>query len=100
MVIGLPAVSFMAAYRGDDEEALGIWETLEKETGVPQENITDVRLLYRDEAQGRRGQLSLRVVLQNPLTCDHVCRTVPFSWVLSCVSRYRPRRIQGQLSSS
>ena len=61
VIHGLPAVSLLAAYegdRGDNGEALGLWEALEKETGIPQADIRDVRVLCCDEEQGKRKHLS------------------------------------------
>ena len=69
----LPAASLLAAYegdRGDDEDALGIWEALEKEAGIPQGQIRDVRLLCRDEDQENQEHLSLQVMLEDISTCD------------------------------
>jgi len=63
VVHDLPAASLIAAYEGDqgnDGEALGIWEALEKEAGIPQEQIRDVQMLCRDEDQENQECLSLR----------------------------------------
>jgi hypothetical protein len=96
VIHGLPAVSLLAAYegdQGDNGEALGLWEALEKETGIPQADIKDIRILCRDEEQGKRERLSLRVMLENPLTCDHLSQNGAFLLSTQCrVSRYRPRR--------
>jgi len=58
----LPAVSLIAALegnQGDDGEALGLWEALEKETGIPQADIRDIRVLCHDEEQEKQEHLSL-----------------------------------------
>ena len=62
VIHGLPAVSLLAAYegdRGDDGEALRLWEALERETGIPQADIRDIQVLCRDEEQGKQERLSL-----------------------------------------
>ena len=96
VVHDLPAASLIAAYegdRGDDEDAPGIWEALEKEAGIPQEHIRDVRLLCRDEDQENRDHLSIRVMLEDSSFCDHLCRNGIFLIGTRCrVSRYRPRK--------
>ena len=92
----LPAASLLAAYegdRGDDEDALGLWEALEKEAGIPQDRIRDVRILCRDEDQENREHLSLWVMLEDVSICDHLCRYGTFLIGTRCrVSKYRPRR--------
>jgi hypothetical protein len=92
----LPAASLLAAFegdRGEDGEALGVWEALEKEAGIPQEHIQDVRMLCRDEDQGNRDHLSLQVMLEDSSFCDHLCRNGVFLIGTHCqVSRYRPRK--------
>lgn len=96
VVHDLPAISLIAAYegdRGDDDDGLGIWEALEKEAGIPLADIKDIRVLCREDEQGSRERLSLRVMLESPLTCDHLCRNNIFLLGTRCrVSRYRPRR--------
>ena len=96
VVHDLPAASLLAAFKGDrgeDGEALGIWEALEKEAGIHQEHIRDVRMLCRDEDQGNQDHLSLRVMLEDSSFCDHLCRNGVSLIGTHCrVSRYRPRR--------
>ena len=96
VVHDLPAVSLLAVFegdRGDDGESLRIWEALEKEAGIPQEHIRDVRMLCRYEDQENRDHLSLRVMLEDSSFCGHVCRNGVFLIGTHChVSRYRSRR--------
>ena len=91
----LPAVSLIAAYegdRGDDEDALGIWEALEKEAGIPQEQIRDVCILCHED-QEKQERLSLQVMLEDVSICDHLCCNGTFLIGTHChVSRYCPCR--------
>jgi len=87
----LPATSFIEAHTGAAPKG-NIWDLLEKETGIPNTEIWDLRDLCSGK-EAERSTLSLRVMLKDPDLCGWLCQDGAFLLGShSRVSRYCARR--------
>jgi hypothetical protein len=95
VVHGLPTLSLREAYySGEDyDDDKNIWDSLEMETGIPQTEIRDLRILCRDGEEEKQSSLSLRIMVEDPAIGDRLIRDGAFLLGTHCrVSQYHPRR--------
>jgi hypothetical protein len=90
VIHGLPNTSLCEAYFVDEEadSDKNIWDLLERETGIPQTEIRNIRILCRKGEEDKGSALSLRVMVEDPTICDRLCKDGAFLLSRHCrVSR-------------
>ncbi len=96
----IPAQPLLESYRGD-ENTNSLWDVVKEQIGLPGTNFRDLRVLCRDEDMENKDRLSIRIMLDDPRICEHLCRDKTYLFGTQCrVSRYRPRRKRHRPPSS
>jgi len=103
VIHGLPTLSLREAYYSGDayDNSKNIWDSLEKETGIPQTEIRDLRILCREGEEEKQSFLSLRVMVEDPAVRDRLIKDGAFLLGTHCrVSQYRSRRTTSPLKAT
>ena len=103
VIHGLPTLSLHDAYYTGEayDDNKNIWDSLEKETGILQTEIRDLRILCREGEEEKRSFLSLRVMVEDPAICDRLTKDGAFLLGTHCrVSKYRSRRTTPPLETT
>ena len=70
-----------------------LWEIVTIETGLMGKDIRDLHILHWDEDLDKWDQLSIRVMLADPLLHEHFCHDDAFLFGMHChISCYHPRK--------
>jgi hypothetical protein len=86
VIHGLPTLSLLDAYYSGEayKDDMNIWDSLEKETGILQNDIRNLRILCREGAEERQSFLSLRVMVEDPAICERLIRDGAFLFGTHC----------------
>jgi hypothetical protein len=88
----IPAQPLLEAYQGI-ELMEHLWDTATEQMGIPAKDIRDLRILCQDEDLEKKDQLSIRIMLDDPHLCEHLCHTNTFLFETPCrTSQYCPRK--------
>jgi hypothetical protein len=88
----IPAQPLLESYQGT-ELMEHLWDTATEQMGIPAKDIRDLRILCRDEDLEKKDRLSIRIMLDDPRLCEHLCRTNTFLFETPCrTSQYCPRK--------
>jgi hypothetical protein len=96
----IPAQPLLESYWGT-EVTERLWDVVTEQIGLPGKDIRDVRVLCRDEDMEKKDRLSIRIMLDDPRLCEHLCRNNTFLFETPCrVSPFRPRKKRRQPPTS
>jgi len=100
VIHNIPAQPLLESYQG--REAMeNLWDVVPNQTGLPPQDIRDIRVLCREEDLEKRDRLSIRIMLDDQRLSEHLCRDDVFFFKTPCrVSRYRPRKNRRRPSPS
>jgi len=86
----IPAQPLLESYQGT-ELMEHLWDTVTEQMGIPAKDIQDLHILCRDEDLEKKDRLSIRIMLDDPRLCEHLCRTNTFLFETPCrTSQYCP----------
>ena len=92
VIHNIPAQPLLESYQGT-ELMEHLWDTVIEQTGLPAKNIQDLCILCRDEDLEKKDRLSIRIMLDNPHLCEHLCCTNTFLFETPChTSHFCPRK--------
>jgi len=88
----IPAQPLLESHQGT-ELMEHLWDTVTEQMGIPAKDIWDLRILCQDEDPEKKDRLSIRIMLDDPCLCEHLCRTNTFLFETPChTSQYCPQK--------